>query len=86
MSVLYVSADGKKIAKRSAEATNSGTSAADVNVTVTFSELEKVLDVVALYGDVAVTENAISRNQVTVTAKNVPAGATVTVYVVVVGY
>ena len=76
-----------KMAKASGVADNSGgASAADIDVTITFSELERVLAVISAYGDVAVTEKSISGNTVTVTAKSVPAGATATVYVVVVGY
>ena len=77
---------GKKLAKKTGTANNTGTAAADVDVTLTFSELETVLYVVSAYGDVAVTEKSISGNSVTVTAKSVAAGATATVYVVVVGY
>jgi len=87
MAIVGITKDGYKIAKGSGVADNSGGgSAADINVDITFSELSQVLYVISAYGDVAVTESSIDGNKVTVTAKSVPAGATATVYVVVVGY
>ncbi|RLB80116.1 MAG: hypothetical protein DRH17_12510 [Deltaproteobacteria bacterium] len=86
MAVIFTTAEGYKIAKNSGSAENTGGAAADVDATITFSELEKVLYVIAAYGDVPVTEKSISGNQVTVTAKSVPAGTTATVYVVVLGF
>ena len=75
------------MAKGTGVADNSGGSAAaDIDVTITFGELERVLAVISAYGDVAVTEKAIHGNSVNVTAKNVPGGETANVYVVVIGY
>ncbi|MCD6240371.1 hypothetical protein J7K27_02450 [Candidatus Bathyarchaeota archaeon] len=86
MAVLAVTVEGFKIAKASGSGENTGTAAADVDITITFTELKKVLHVISAYGDVAVTEKSVSGNTVTVTAKSVAAGASVTVYVVVLGF
>ena len=87
MTLVITLPNGKKIVKSSGTADNSGGSAAaDIDVTITFGELQKVETILSGYGDVAVTEKSVSGNTVTVTAKSVPAGATATVYVVALGF
>jgi len=87
--ILPSTENGYKRAKESGVADNSGGSAAaDINVTLKYTELGNVLAVesITVLGAAAyVTSYSISGNTVTVTV-NVPAGAKATVEAVVVGY
>lgn len=87
MPYVFATREGYLVYKGTGSATNSATTAADVDVTVTISELTKVLEVLSIYGSPAsgFTVKSISGNKVTITAKSVPAGATVNVTVLVMG-
>ncbi len=86
--VIGVLGDGKVIAISSGSAQNTGTTAADIDVTVTFDILKKVTGAIAVFGGPSsgFVLKSISDNKVTVTALSVPAGETVNASVVAVGY
>lgn len=87
MPYAFATREGYLVYKATGSATNSATTPADVDVAITVPELTKVLDVLSIYGAPAsgFTVKSISGNQVTVTAKSVPAGATVDVTIFAMG-
>lgn len=89
MVLLYITENGYKIAYGEGTADNSaGTAAADIDVEITVGELEQIINYLAVtvLGSASYVKSvSISGNKATVTV-NVPAGATATVRLLVIGY
>ncbi len=86
--MTLVRIEGKKLVKLQGQADNSGgTSAAQIDVTLTAGELKNITDIISVFADNDATVHAVSvtNNVLTVTV-TVPAGVKSNVYAVVLGY
>ena len=88
--MTVITKNGYKISYAENSGTNSGTTAADVSITITVSDVSGIVDVIGIVlndgNNSGAYKSSVSGNTVTVTAKSVPAGATTTVGVTVIGY
>lgn len=85
--ILGQTAEGYKIVLATGTVSNAGTAAADMSTTVTIPEVNHIKAVIGVYTDgnaAGAVVTGVSGNTVDVTVLSVAAGATATVYVIVI--
>jgi len=90
MAVLATLEKGVKLVEVEVSLENTGDTAADISSTVNVGELSYIVGIVGYVredtNNSGVTVTKAGTNSITVTAQSVPAGATTTVKVVLIGY